>query len=131
MKILKAGIIAGIAGIIVSFVMQFATMSVTAPLFAASLPVWKPMTSPEWALMYLVPLLTGLMMAFTYSFLDKKTPVFKNGLSFGVLVWALANVPGMLMTYSSFAVPTTLVALWMLTGLVQYVVMGFVIQKLW
>jgi hypothetical protein len=129
-KLLKVGIAAGIVGIVVSLVIQMLTAETTSAIFQATASMWKPMSAPEWSLMYLVPLWVGVFMAVVYRYIDKKQAVFRKGWIFGFVVWLLAGFPGMLMTYSSFALPNELVGLWMCSGLLQYMAMGWVIAKM-
>lgn len=129
-KTLKVGIVAGIVGVIVSIVLSMALTSVTGPLFAQNQTVWKDWSAPEMYLMWLVPVWVGVFMAWFYAGMDKKSPIVKCWCWYGLFVWLLAGFPGMVMTYSSFAIPDFLVCLWMITGLIQYMAMAWVIARM-
>ena len=129
-KWVKVGIAAGVVGVVVSVILQMLTSGITGPLFQSSAAVWKSWMAPEMYLIYIVPIWVGLIMALVYTNFDKKSHMYKNGWAFGFKVWLLAGLPGMLMTYSSFAVPDTLVWLWLVTGLIQYLIMGWIIAKM-
>ena len=129
-KWIKVGIVAGVVGVIVSIILQVLASGITGPIFQSSAAVWKSWNAPEMYVMYLVPVWIGLIMALVYTNLDKKSHMYKNGWIFGFKVWLLAGLPGMLMTYSSFAVPDTLIVLWMVTGLIQYLAMGWIIARM-
>jgi len=129
-KLLKVGLAAGIVGIIVSLAIQMLTTGTTSAMFQATASVWKSWTAPEMYLMYFVPLWVGVFMAAIYQYTDKKQKVFRKGWIFGFMIWLLAGFPGTLMTYSSFAIPNELVGIWMCSGLLQYMAMGWVIAKM-
>ena len=127
---MKIGIVTGVVGIAVSVVLSMLASGMTMPLFQQSAALWKSWTAPEMWLVYIVPLWVGLLMALFYCNFDKKSHMYRNGLMFGLKTWLLVSVTGMAMTYSSMAVPGALVALWLATGLVQYVIMGVVVAKM-
>jgi len=129
-KTLKAGIAAGVTGMIVGIVLQMLASGITMPLLQQSAAVWKSWTAPEMWLMYIVPLWVGLLMALFYSNFDKKSHMYKKWEMFGLKTWLLVSVTGMAMTYSSMAVPNALIALWLVTGLIQYLAMAWVVVKM-
>ncbi|MCS4541620.1 MAG: hypothetical protein HY929_04770 [Euryarchaeota archaeon] len=125
----KKGIIAGIAAGVVFLVVGMVSGFIFSPEYAATPQLWKPMTGAWWyqiiALNFLEGILYGLIFSVLYNGIPGKG--WKRGLNFGLILWLVATVPGMSMTYLTMAVPNTIVLSWTIGGLISLVIAGPVI----
>ena len=97
--------------------------------------VWKPMadTGPGPQFMIGSYLLT-VVLAFVYAFINKGIPGknrFIKGAIFGVIVWAVGMLPGMLATHSFMTVASTVVVYWTIVGFVELSVKGLIIAAIY
>ncbi len=89
-------------------------------------------TQSERAILYFAhPFVVGFALSW---FWDRSKGLFKGsflgkGIEFGLLYWLVAVVPMMWLIYSAIAVPLQLVASWLLFGLIQGIVAGFILEK--
>jgi uncharacterized membrane protein YagU involved in acid resistance len=127
-KVLIAGIVAGIVLVIVGFALGY----LTASMYASTPQLWKPMSGDWTYTMIIFDIVIGVILAFVYSIVKDGVPKkgITKGLYYGMLVWLVGTIPGMIMTYSTMAVPTALVLAWTIGGLVQYTLMGATISWL-
>ncbi|MBN1553866.1 MAG: hypothetical protein JXA11_03920 [Phycisphaerae bacterium] len=95
--------------------------------------VWRPLQAPPmW--FYAVSLVLTILMAAMYAMICKGVPG-KNrlvrGLLFGLLVWIVGTLPGMLATFAFMTVATTVVVYWTITGLVILPIKGLIIAVIY
>ena len=91
--------------------------------------IFRPWNDPLMYYMYLHPFLVGLLLSLVWSrasHLIKESSRPKKGALFGLIIWAVFGVPGMLISLSSFHISALLVGSWTLGLLVQDVVAGVV-----
>jgi len=126
-----AGLLAGIAMVLMDSIVWSVTQGYLAPLYAASAPVWKPMEPMSvWlAQMWTLTISEGVLFGLVYSVLYNGIPGknINRGLIYGVIIWLVGIVPGMGFTYISMAVPTPIIASWLFGGLIDLLVMGAVL----
>lgn len=131
-KIILPGLVAGSVLLVLSIVGLYVTIWLFPALAVLYFdPAFD--TQSERAILYFMhPFLAGLALSwfwdrskslFTGSFLEK-------GIGFGLLYWLVSVVPMMWLIYSAIAVPLQLVASWLLFGLIQAIIAGFVLGKL-
>ena len=94
--------------------------------------VWKPMEGGGPApLFYVGSLVMGIIFAAVYDLLHKGIPASNKlvrGLAYGLCVWAVGMLPGMLATYAFMTVAPIVVIYWTLLGLVQTPLAGLVVS---
>ena len=131
-KIIFPGLVAGS----VLLVLSILGLYVTIWLFPAlAVLYFDPAfdTQSERAVLYFMhPFVAGLVLSW---FWDRSKSLFKGsflerGIEFGFLYWLVSVVPMMWLIYSAIAVPLQLVASWLLFGLIQAIITGFVLGKL-
>jgi len=91
--------------------------------------IFRPWNDPLMYYMYLHPFIVGLLLSLVWSrtgSLIKESSRLKKGVLFGLSIWAVFGIPGMLMTLSSFQLSALLVGSWTLSLLLQDVVAGVV-----
>lgn len=54
----------------------------------------------------------------------------KRGINFGLVIWLISSIPGMVIIYSSFQVSLLMVFTWTLSGLVNGIIAGLVFVKM-
>ncbi|MFH1421252.1 MAG: hypothetical protein ABIH42_00830 [Planctomycetota bacterium] len=92
--------------------------------------VWKPMDAPPGPVFMLLALILNIILVIVYALIQKGIPGKKKiikGIMFGLIVWAVGTLPGMLSTYSFMNVADTVVIYWTILGLVQFPLMGIII----
>lgn len=97
--------------------------------------VWKPMSSNGPGIGFMIgSLLLNIIMSYVYALMNKGVPGknrFVKGLVFGLCVWAVGMLPGMLATYSFMTVATTVVVYWTTLGLIQTPLQGMIIAAIY
>ncbi|MBI4173737.1 MAG: hypothetical protein HY519_03385 [Candidatus Aenigmarchaeota archaeon] len=106
MKLVKAGLLAGL----VIFVIWFALGTLFEAIFSfspATLPGMRALDSPLMLLFFAMPWVYGFTMAFAYPYVEKSLTgnYVKKGYSFGLLVWLLAIVPAAAIVFASMDYP--------------------------
>ncbi len=129
-KIFQIGILIGI----VLFVLGSIEGWLSGSLYSASDPaLWKQMTGNWWVYMLIYNLIVGLIFTLVYGIFYTSIPDEKaaKGLQFGFWVWLIGTVPGLLITWLTMAVPGELIVLWLVTGLLNYLVAGLLIGSMY
>jgi len=92
--------------------------------------VWKAMEGPPGLVFYTGSFALNLVLVVVYALLNKGIPgknKFIKGIIFGLCVWAVGTLPGMLSTYSFMTVATGVVIYWTILGLVEVPLKGLII----
>jgi hypothetical protein len=126
-KIVVGGLLAGLAIVVVGFIVG----SLTGNLYAISnASMWKPMGKNFVVMMFIYDLMVGLILSYVYSIIKSSVPgsVTQKGLIFGLLIWLVGTLPGMGITYLTMNVRNMLIAVWTVNGLLNYLLAGAAIQ---
>jgi hypothetical protein len=134
-KILIRGLAAGILMLVASLAIGYAAAAVFPSLNVEyeESGLFRPMNDPWMSYMFIHPLLNGLFLSWLW---DKTKGSFKGkdplkrGMNFGLIIWIVFNIPGMLITISSFPLSELMVASWAVSVLIQYVLAGIVFSKM-
>lgn len=135
-KVAIAGIVAGIVHII------FGTLTCgwlfKGVYLIPPTNVWKfigqsGFTGSQIAVMTIGNIVIGIILAGVYAWLFHGIPGagIKKGLNYGVVLWLVGILPGMFATYMFMTVATTVVLYWIAIGLVNYLIVGAVIAKIY
>ena len=92
--------------------------------------VWKPMDSPPGPIVYIGWLVFSIVFALVYVVLSKGIPGQNRpvkGLVFGLCVWAVGMLPGMLAMYSFMNIAVAVVIYWTATGLIRTPLKGLIV----
>jgi len=129
----KKGIIAGLAAGVVILAVGMLSGSMLGAQYTATPQLWKPMTGNWWYDMIVVDLIEGIIYGLVFTVVYNGIPGngWKKGLNYGLILWLVATVPGMMMTYSTMAVPDMIVASWLFGGLISFLIAGPVIAILY
>lgn len=90
--------------------------------------IWKPMTS-AFPLMIANAFFVNLIFVLVYAIINKGVPgsnKYKKGLIYGLLVWLVGLLPGILATYIFMTVATTVVVYWTIWGLIVTPLKGLI-----
>ena len=135
-KVIRTGLLAGLVMLAVSF----ALMPVWSALFPAiqeeykNIFIFRPWGDLLMNLFILQPFILGIALAYAYEKVGgvfKKKSYVDRGMAFGFMIWVVSGIPGMFATYTSFQLSEIMVFSWLVTGLVQLLLGGIVIAKLW
>jgi len=131
MKTLKAGIAAGVAMLIVYFVVNMIVMAV-APYDVLSLGGMRSATDPLMMLFFLHPFVLGLVFAHAYGYVGKslKGRPVEKGREYGILMWLVYTVPSAFVVLTSMNYPTVFVIQQVAGGWVMMLFGGMVIAKM-
>jgi hypothetical protein len=95
--------------------------------------IWRQMDAPP--IGYLIASLAlNILLVLVYALLAKGIPgknKLVKGLVFGLCVWAVGILPGMLSTYMFMTVSATVVIYWTISGLVVTPLMGMIIAAIY
>lgn len=91
--------------------------------------VWRSMENFSLPLMIVTTFITDLIFVFVYALINKGVPgqnKFVKGLIYGLLVWLVGMVPGMIATYLYQTIATTVVIYWTIWGLIASPLKGLI-----
>ena len=133
-NIILKGLAAGVAMLAASLVLT-AAFGALFPTLAAeyATPLFRPWSDPVMLYAFINPFVAGVLLAWLWANvapLLKRKDAANKAVAFGGAAWLAFNVPGMLMTLSSFNVSAVMVASWSAIALVQYLLAGVVFAKL-
>lgn len=96
--------------------------------------VWRPMSGGPGAMFMLASFVVSTILALVYALINKGIPgrtTWKKGIVFGLCVWAVGMLPGMLATYAFMTVATPVVIYWTMLGLLKSPLEGMVIAAIY
>lgn len=139
-------IVAGIIGALVIWLVNMGVGTMTGGLYELTPYLWKAMDGAWTVKVILLNVFTGILLSWFYpmfvagSYTEEITaakgkkkkkimePVWiEKGFFFGLVIWALANMIGIMMTWITMAVPTAVIAAWLFGGLLSYMMAGIAI----
>ena len=91
--------------------------------------IWKSMDVPPGVCFFVASALLNVVFVLVYAILYKGIPgksKWVKGLVYGVCVWAIGMLPGMLMTHTFMTVATEVIIYWTVLGLVQNPLRGLI-----
>lgn len=91
--------------------------------------VWKPMTSIFPLIMIANAFFVNLIFVLVYAIINKGVPgnnTCQKGVMYGLLVWLVGLLPGILATYIFMTVATTVVVYWTIWGLIVTPLKGWI-----
>ncbi len=132
-KILVPGILGGVAALILGMGVSYLFM--LSPIVTADYQnanVMRSWQDPLMSLFFLYPFVEGIVLAWAWS---KVKGLFKGswirrGVNFGLSIFLIATIPGMLVSYSSFPLSFLTILGWTVSGLVNVCVMGVIAAKM-
>lgn len=95
--------------------------------------IWRQMDAPPVAY-FIASVVMNIVLAFVYALLVKGIPgknKLTKGLVFGLCVWAVGILPGMLATYTFMTIAATVAIYWIISGLVFTPLMGLIIAAIY
>ena len=129
-----SGLAAGVSMFLVMFAFGIFTNMFLPGLVAEydNTAIFRLWSDPLTYYMYLHPILMGFVLAFAWRFFSGFSGGEKSvgrGAMFGLKIWVLFGIPGMLMTLSTFNVSLLMVLSWTVSVLAQYVIGGIVVTR--
>ncbi|MFC1616966.1 hypothetical protein ACFL2K_01980 [Candidatus Margulisiibacteriota bacterium] len=128
-KILLPGIISGlvisITGMLIGMI--FNAICPSLALEYQNTAIFRPMQDPLMMIFWLYPFILGIALAWIW---DLTKPIltgakWQNIAKFALAYFVISQVPGMLITYSSFQLSLLIVLSWALNGLVNGFIIAF------
>ena len=128
-KLIGAGIIASIIRYLINSGFGYYFQG----LYDPTSGLWRAMMVPSWYQnVILATLITSFLAVFAYSAihrgLGKKAEIAKKGLKFGFLVWLVRDITGSVMTYAFMPVSFSLIATWLVSGLIISLINGLTLM---
>ena len=96
--------------------------------------VWKPMTNGPPGVYFVVALVINIILVLVYALIKKGLPgknIVLKGLSFGLIVWAVGMLEGMVAMYFFTVMAPTVIVYWLILGLIQYPLRGLIIAAIY
>ena len=94
--------------------------------------LFRAWSDPMMSLFFVHPFLLGIILAWVWTKVNAviiaDTDSMK-GIYFGLAVWRMSTVPGMLISYSSFPISLTMIMSWTVSGLVELICLGLLFSK--
>ena len=136
-KIIISGLIAGIIMLIVGMALNYVFEVILFPSLAHEYAnvngFFRPWSDPLMSIYFIYPFIFGVILAWTWNKVKSLfvSPVYwKNGVYFGLSIWFISSIPGMIMTYSSFNVSLTMIFSWLISGLINAIIAGLIFAKM-
>jgi len=129
MKTLKAGIAAGVAMLIVSFLVNMIVMAV-APYDVLSLGGMRSAMDPLMMAFFLYPVVLGLVFAHAYNYVGKSLKSKDKGIEYGMLMWLVYTIPSAFIVFTSMNYPLVFTIQQVAGGWVMMLFGGKVIAKM-
>lgn len=126
---LVAGVVALIAGIVVSMISQSVFPTIVSEY---TTDLYRPFTNPLMFYIFLHPFVMSLLLAWAYPrvLVATKRETLRRGASYGLFVFGIMAIPGMVMTYSTFQMSLLMLLSWTATAFAQLIIGGMVIAKM-
>lgn len=133
-KIIIPGLTVGAAILVVSMGLNylFGIIFPSTKMELNNSMIFRAMDDPEMYLFFLYPFSLGLAFSWIWNKTKKSfkgTPL-KRSINFGLFIWLITTVPGMIITYSSFEISCTLIFIWLFGGLVNGIISGLIFDKM-
>jgi hypothetical protein len=96
--------------------------------------IWKPMTDGPGTGYMIGLLILMIVLSFIYALINKGIPgknKYVKGLVFGLIVWAVGMLPGMLATYAFMTVAPTVIVYWTVLSAIQTPLKGLIISAIY
>jgi len=131
-RLVVAGIVASVLFLVLDAALGTAGGFIGAEVFG--LPVEQPPgfeAKMKFGLIF--ELINGFMLAVIYAVIHPSLPGrgWKKGISYGVLVWGLRVVMGAFSTYMMTDMSPILIAITVVTGLIEVLILGIVIAAIY
>ena len=125
--IVKRGLIAGVAALVVGFGINWLA-GVIFPSITQEYQnpnIFRPWTDPLMMAYFAHPFILGLVLAYLWDKLKAK-----DALEFAKLYFIIAAIPGMFVSYTSFQLSLLMILVWTVSGFLQAFVAGLVFARL-
>ncbi|MBN1820483.1 MAG: hypothetical protein JW833_07195 [Prolixibacteraceae bacterium] len=124
----KRFLLASLAVYITFLILDFLIHNVAlASAYEENASLWRSDMSQIMWLMYLVGIAMALL--FVYIFIKGyQGKGISEGIRYGLLIGLLISVIGILNQYIIYPLPFGLVAIWMVTGLIEFIIAGIVVS---
>jgi hypothetical protein len=133
-KVVVPGVLAAIVSFIASMAIGYLFHFIDPSLKTEyeNTNIFRPWSDPLMNIYYVYPFLLSIILAWLW---DKSKQLFsgnivKKALTFAFIYWLASNVPGMVMSYSSFQISAIMTISWSVSGFVQVFVAMLVIGKM-
>lgn len=131
--IIVPGMLAGLAALVINVVVGYVFMLIPSVAVDYTNPaIMRDWQNPLMAFFYAAPFVQGWILAWVWEaskslFLGS---IWKRGMRFGIVMWLIATVPGMIVTYGCFALTLMTVVSWTVAGLFATIAAGWIFAKL-
>jgi hypothetical protein len=96
--------------------------------------VWKAMEQVSMPLYLFLTFVADLIFVVVYAFINKGISApnkFKKGLLYGLIVWLVGLVPGMVSTYTFMTVAPAVIVYWLVWGLIFTPLKGLIASSIY
>ena len=133
-KIILTGLVAGFVALIAGLAVNAIFQSVFPRIayeYAFEL-VYRPFTNPLMLYIFMHPFVMSLLLAWAYPrvLVATRRETLRRGASYGLFIFGIMAIPGMVMTYSTFQMSLPMLLSWTAMAFVQLVAGGMVIAKM-
>jgi len=132
-KVIAPGLITGVVTLILGMAVSYLFMRFPAVATDyANTNIMRPWSDPVMSLFFIYPFVQGIILAWAW---NKTKTIFSSkginrGVKFGLSIWLIATIPGMLISYSSFPFSLLTILSWLVGGLINNITMGIIFARL-
>ena len=135
MKTFTYGLYVGLVMLVINLAvsMLFSLLIPAVPHEYSNMAIFRSWSDPVMSLFFVYPFAVGMIISAIWNH-AKKIVVGKNvhqkGFNYGLSLWLLLTIPGMIITYATFQVSLTLVGIWTVSGLLSFLAAGWLLSRL-
>lgn len=127
-KVILSGLVAGIAMAIVGMIINMLWQKLLPGLATEyATPLFRPWSDPLMSLIFVVPVLSGFVMAWIWKVIKGS---IKNNSNVFASVLVVLSILGMIMTYSCFPMSFLMLTTWCVSMIGEYLVGTWILKKM-
>jgi len=130
---LKRGLIAGLANLIVMLVLMWLIGVVFPSVMQEykNTAIFRPFNDPLMMVYFGYPFILGFAAAYLWNLLEKHLSgnVTNKALQFAKIYFIIATIPGMFISYTTFQLSFLMIVMWTVTGFIEAFVAGYIFAK--
>lgn len=131
---LKKGLIAGLVNLVLGLGLNFGFQAFFPELTSQyqNSALFRPWTDPLMMIYFAHPFILGLALTYLWGISGKNLTggATTKAFRFAKLVFLVATIPGMFITYTSFRISLLMVSSWTLVGFLEAFAAGWVFAKI-
>lgn len=133
--ILKRGLLAGLAILVVGFIFSWVIGSIFPGVMNEydNLSIFRPWDDPLMTAYFAYPFILGTALSYLWQIIDKKIKgedEVGRAMDFAKIYFFIATIPGMFISYTTFNLSLLMILLWTISGYIDAFIAGWIFAKI-